>query len=134
MLVQLRDGGSSPALGISLDLLMKKRVQFYFIVASVIVLFDLVASIISRTLEFDYTKLGWVSWGLYFAAGYFGCKYFDFLSGVVAGLVAGLSDSTIGWAVSSAIGPYIPFAQPRYTVLLILIVVIIVSARVRSWV
>ena len=108
---------------------MKKRIKFYLIVASVIVLFDLVASITSRTLEFDYTKLGWVSWGLYFAAGYFGCKYFDFLSGAVAGLVAGLSDSTIGWAVSSAIGPYIPFTQPPYTALLIIVVVIIVSAK-----
>jgi hypothetical protein len=108
---------------------MKKRIQFYLVVACVIVLFDLIGSVMSRTLVFDYTKLGWVSWGLYFAAGYFGCKYFDLLSGVVAGLVAGLSDSTVGWAVSSAIGPYIPFTQPPYTLLLILIVVIIVSSK-----
>ena len=97
-------------------------------VASVIVLFDLIASVASRTLEFDYTKLGWLSLGLYFAAGYFGCKYFNFLSGVLAGLVAGLSDSTIGWAVSSAIGPYIPFTPPQYTPLVILIVVMFISA------
>lgn len=108
---------------------MKKRIQFYLIVTSVIVLFDLAASIISRTIEFDYTTFGWGSWGLYFAAGYFGCKYFDFLSGAVAGFVAGLSDSTVGWAVSSAIGPYIPSDQPPYTVLLIVVVVTIVSAK-----
>ncbi len=108
---------------------MQKRIRFYLIVASVIVLFDLVASVLSRTLEFDYSKLGSISWGLYFAAGYFGCKFFDFLSGVFAGLIAGLSDSTVGWAVSSAIGPHIPIAQPTYTVLLISIVIIIVSAQ-----
>jgi hypothetical protein len=108
---------------------MKKRILFYLIVAGVIVLFDLVASVISRRLEFDYTKLAWVSWGLYFAAGYFGCRYFDLISGVVAGLVAGLSDSTLGWAVSSAVGAYIPFTQPEYSPLLVLIVIIIISVK-----
>jgi len=108
---------------------MRKRIQFYLIVASVIVLVDLVASLLSRTFEFDYTNLVWVSRGLYFAAGYFGCKYFDLLSGVVAALGAGLADSTVGWAVSTLVGPYLPFTQPTYTLLLISIVVIIVSAK-----
>jgi hypothetical protein len=61
---------------------MKKRIHFVLIVVGVIVLFDALASAISRTLQLDYTKLFWVSFLLYLATGYFGCKYFDFLTGV----------------------------------------------------
>jgi hypothetical protein len=106
---------------------MKRRIQCYLIVGSVIVVFDAVASTASRTLQVDYTKLGWVSYILYIAAGYFGCKYFDLLSGIAAGFVAGLSDSTIGWLLSSAIEPHIPFAQPQYTPLIVSVVIIMVS-------
>lgn len=90
-------------------------------------MFDAVASAVSRTLVIDYTKLAWVSYILYVAVGYLGCKHFDLLSGIAAGFVAGLSDSTIGWFLSSNIGPYIPFAQPKYTPLLISLVIIMVS-------
>lgn len=106
---------------------MWKRIQFYLIVAGVIVIFDAVASAVSRTLVIDYTKLGLVSYILYVAVGYFACKSFDLLSGIAGGFVAGLCDSTIGWFLSSAIGPFIPFAQPKYTPLLVSIVIIIVS-------
>jgi len=106
---------------------MKKRIQFYLIVVFVIVMFDAVASAVSRTLIFDYTKMAWFSYMLYVAAGYLGCKSFDIAGGILAGLIAGLADSTIGWLLSSVIGPFIPFAQPRYTPLLISVVIITVS-------
>jgi hypothetical protein len=41
--------------------------------------------------------------------------------------VAGLIDSTVGWLVSSAIGPYTSTAQLRYGPVVILFTVIIVS-------
>ena len=106
---------------------MKKRIQFYLIVVFVIVMFDAVASAVSRTLIFDYTKMVWFSYILYVAAGYLGSKSFDVVSGIVAGFIAGLADSTIGWLLSSVIGPFIPFAQPRYTPLLVFVVIISVS-------
>jgi hypothetical protein len=106
---------------------MKKRIQFYLVVAGVIVMFDAVASAASRTLTADYTKLSLVSYILYVATGYLGCKSFDLPSGIAAGFVAGLSDSTIGWFLSSVIGPYIPFAQPQYTPLMVSVVIIMVS-------
>ena len=79
---------------------MKNLVKLYLIIAFTIIIFDIVASFASRTLRFDYTDLALVSWGLYVASGYFGHKYYSILGGVGAGGVAGLTDSTIGWAAS----------------------------------
>ena len=106
---------------------MKKRIQFGLIIIAAIVLFDALASLLSRTLQIDYAKLFWFSFLLYLAAGYFGCKYFDFLTGLGGGFVAGLTDSTVGWFVSSAIGPYTSAAQQEYGLVIILFTVIIVS-------
>ena len=106
---------------------MKKRIQFVFIIVAAIVLFDAVASVVSRALQVDYAKLFWVSFLLYSAAGYFGCKYFDFLTGLGGGFVAGLADSTAGWLVSSTVGPYTSTAQLRYGPVMILFTVSVVS-------
>jgi hypothetical protein len=106
---------------------MKNRIQFGVIVLGAIFLFDALASVLSRTLQIDYAKLFWVSFLLYLAAGYFGCKYFDFLTGLGGGFVAGLTDATVGWLVSSVIGPYTSMAQQDYGPVIILITVIIVS-------
>lgn len=105
------------------------KTRFYLAVAGGIVLFDVVASLASKALGFDYTSLVWVSWCLYIASGYFGCKRYGFPWGVLAGAVAGLADSTAGWALSSAIGPHIPFAQAVYSPLLITVVVITVTLK-----
>src|SRR6266480_4736306 len=106
---------------------MKKRIQFGLIIVSVIVLFDALASVLSRTLQIDYIKLFWVSFLLYLAAGYLGCKYFDFLTGLGGGFIAGLTDSTLGWIVSSAIGPYTSTVELRYGPVIILFTIAIVS-------
>jgi hypothetical protein len=116
--------GKSPA---SEEDIMKQRIKFYLTIAGIIVMFDAVASAASRTLLLDYTKLAWASYIFYVAVGYLGCKYFDLPSGIAAGLVAGLFDSTLGWFLSSTIEPYIPFAQPHYTPLLVSVVIIMVS-------
>jgi hypothetical protein len=106
---------------------MKKRIQFALVVVGAILLFDASASGLSRTLQIDYVKLFWVSFSLYFAAGYFGCRYFDLLTGLGGGFVAGLTDSTVGWLVSSVIGPYTSTPQPQYVVATVLFTVILVS-------
>jgi len=106
---------------------MKKRIKFYLIVAGIIVVFDAIAAGASRTVQVDYAKFVWGSYILYVAANYFGCKHFDLPSGIVAGFVAGLSDSTVGWLLSSALQPYIPFAQPKYTPLIVCVVITTVS-------
>jgi hypothetical protein len=108
---------------------MNNRTQFYLAVASAIILFDVIASLTSRALEFDYTSLAWVSWCLYIASGYFGYKFHGLLGGVAAGSVAGAADSTAGWMLSSAIGPYIPFKQPDYNPVIVAVVVTVVTLK-----
>jgi len=107
--------------------IVKKRIQFCLIVAGIIVLFDAVASAVSRAFLVDYTILTWASYILYVAAGYLGRQSFDQPTGIAAGLGAGLADSTIGWYLSSVIRPFVPFAQPNYTPLMTVIVIITVS-------
>ncbi|MCU1288919.1 MAG: hypothetical protein JWN60_1148 [Acidobacteria bacterium] len=109
--------------------MMRNKIQYYLLVSITIVIFDVTASFTSKILEFDYTALSWVSLFLYALAGFLGYKKFDFLSGVSAGLIAGLVDSTLGWTLSSVIQPHIPFDQPLYTFPLIAEVVIVVTIK-----
>jgi len=85
---------------------MKKYLQFYSIVIIGVVLFDVVGSFASRIFLFDYTRLFWVSWCIYFIAGYVGCKRLGFIAGVAAGMFAGFADATLGWFLSTAIGAH----------------------------
>ena len=54
------------------------KTQFYLAVAGVIILFDVVASLASKALGYDYTSLVWVSRCLYIASGYFGYRFRGF--------------------------------------------------------
>jgi hypothetical protein len=112
--------------GFSICFMINNKTKFYLTVASAIIIFDVVASFASRWLNVDYTMFGLVSLCLYLISGYLGCKFYGFLSGIIAGLITGFTDSTIGWLLSYAIGPCIPFGQPHFTFPLVLIVVVIV--------
>ena len=103
------------------------KAQFYLAIAAMIILFDVIASFASKSFGFDYTNLAWVSLCLYLISGYLGCKFYGLLGGILAGLVAGIADSTIGWALSSVIKPYISFEQPDYTFPLILEIIATIS-------
>lgn len=92
-----------------------------------IVIFDVIASFASKIMEFEYTSLAWVSLFLYTFAGFFGCKYFNFSTGVIAGLIAGFTDSTLGWALSSIIKPHLSLDQTPYTFSIIAEIIITVS-------
>ena len=108
---------------------MKAETRFYLVLVASIVLFDVTGSLASRMLKFDYTALVWPSRFLYLLAGYFGFSYIRLVGGVLAGLVAGIADATIGWALSAAIRPYLPFAQPPLSVRTIMFVVVFVSLQ-----
>ena len=108
---------------------MKQHLKFYLAVVLAVALFDVIASLASRTFVFDYTKLFWVSWCIYFTVGFIGCKRVGFSGGVIGGLVAGLGDATLGWFLSTAVGPYLPHRpQQPYGIILIGITIVIVSA------
>jgi hypothetical protein len=106
---------------------MKTKARLYLSIICVIIVFDVAASLASRSLRFDYTRLAWASYCLYAASGYLGFGYRRFQGGILAGLMAGAADSTVGWALSAAIRPYVPFDQPHLTVGLISVTVVIVT-------
>ena len=78
-----------------------------------IVMFDVAASFASRLLRFDYASLYAGDIMLYMVGGYLGFQYRQLLGGFLAGLIAGLADSTVGWALSVAIHPFVRYPQPR---------------------
>jgi hypothetical protein len=106
---------------------MKTETRLYLAIVFVIVLFDGLASLASRTWRFDYTRLDWVSFCLYAASGFLALKYRGLKGGVLAGLLAGFTDATLGWALSSAIGPDLPFPPLGHHVVVIVLVVVTVS-------
>lgn len=107
---------------------MQRNLKFNLAVIAAVVLIDVVGSIASRAFHFNYTRLFWVSWCVYFLAGFVGYRRFGFLAGVVAGWVAGFAEATLGWLLSTAVGPYLPNRpQQPYGVLIVIVTVIIVS-------
>ena len=88
----------------------------------VVAVFDAGASLLSRLLQFDYTSLTYVSLSIYVLAGYWGAHRRGFVFGVLLGGLAGLSDATIGWCVSTWIRPFSRITIPPVNSLLVLIV------------
>lgn len=68
-------------------------------------MFDAVASLASLVLGFPYTYAGFGSAILYIAFAFFAARKFGFWAAVLLGLAMGITDATLGWAVSWAIGP-----------------------------
>src|SRR5262249_48371122 len=81
----------------------------------------------SRVFKFDYSSLAWGSRAVYVLCGYLGFEYRHLMGGALAGLMAGVTDSTLGWALSAAVGPYMKTPQPHLTVPLVSIVIVIVT-------
>lgn len=106
---------------------MKKYLLVYSTVILTVVLFDVVASFASRILVFDYAKIFWASWFIYFIAGFVGGKRLGFIGGISAGLVAGFADATLGWFLSTVVGPYLPNRPPEFGILVVAVVIVMVS-------
>jgi len=107
---------------------MKSKAQLFILVASLILVFDLLGCIASRLLHFSYTYLQMGSSALYTLSGYLGFRYRrELVGGLQAGLIAGLTDSTAGWALSAAILSQLGSPEPRPTIFLISIVVPLVT-------
>ena len=102
----------------------KKKI---LITIAVVVGFDVIASLASRLLQFDYTNLVLVSLAIYLGAGYWGAHRRGFLFGLLLGALAGLTDATIGWWVSTLIRPYSRMGIPALDLSLQFIILIIVT-------
>ena len=94
----------------------------------VVVGFDAVASLLSRSLQFDYGNLMWVSFVLYVVIGFWGAYRLGFVYGMLLGTFAGLIDSTAGWFVSRMIGPFLRTGVPTLEPIVIAIVIVVVTA------
>jgi hypothetical protein len=66
----------------------------------IIVLFDAIGSILSRTLNFNYAWLLFGSIVIYGLIGIYAFKYGNTIIGVISSLLAGIFDSTIGLKIS----------------------------------
>ena len=83
---------------------MNRLLQTLLIGALAVLAFDLIGSILSRAIGFDYTLLAFGSLVIYAAVGIFASRDFFLLGPIAAGIV-GLVDSTLGWYLSWVIGP-----------------------------
>jgi hypothetical protein len=93
----------------------------------VVVGFDVIGSISSRSLQFDYTKLMWASFLIYLVAGYWGAYRRGFAYGLLLSCLVGLADATIGWFVSQMIGPFTRTAIPSLNPLVVAVVIVTVT-------
>jgi hypothetical protein len=109
--------------------MIKNKSQFFLAVAATIILFDVFGALASKSLNFAYPNLVWGSWSIYLISGFIGRKLYGFPSGILVGLIAGFVESTIGWALSTIIGPYLPFEKPHYSFLEISIIIAVVTVQ-----
>ena len=106
---------------------MNDKARLFFLIASIIVGFDAAGAFASRLLHFDYGDLIPVTFCLYGFCGYLGFRDERLLGGFLAGLMAGMSDSTLGWAASTAIHPYTKEPNSPWSVLLVSSTVVVVT-------
>jgi hypothetical protein len=97
------------------------------IAALLVVGFDTVASLFSRSFQFEYTRFMWISFLIYFLVGYWGAYRKGFVYGMLLGTFAGFVEATIGWYVSRKIGPFVQNDLATLSPLIIAIGIIIAT-------
>lgn len=83
-----------------------ERVGLFGVV--VVVAFDAIASVVSRSTGIPYEWATYGSWVLYTVLGYIAGRASPstaLKSAALAGVIIGLGDATLGWATSWALGP-----------------------------
>jgi hypothetical protein len=76
--------------------------------AAFVVIFDAIASLISRAAEISYVRFSVGSWIIYALAGYLAARFAHdkaVQTAILGGVLLGATDSTLGWAISWLIGP-----------------------------
>jgi thiamine transporter ThiT len=104
-------------------MVFKKKILFTI---AFVVGFDVIASLASRVLQFEYISLVLVSLLIYLVAGYWGAHRQGFLFGILLGVLAGLTDATLGWWLSTMIRPFsnMPVASLSLSLQLIILIVV----------
>lgn len=99
----------------------------FILVAFVMVIYDAAASAVSRFAGLEYSYFMFGSLLLCVLVGFFVSWRTSFVWGIAAGFVAGLAESTLGWAVSLWVGPTTAIAQEAITTDLILFTIFVVT-------
>jgi hypothetical protein len=76
--------------------------------AALVLVFDTIAALLSRALGISYARFSVGSWIIYAAIGYFATGFAPgnrIQTAIVAGVSLGVTDATLGWAISWWIGP-----------------------------
>ncbi|QNP40174.1 hypothetical protein [Lysobacter solisilvae (ex Woo and Kim 2020)] len=82
-----------------------QALKFFALSSLSVIAFDAVASVASLGLGFPYSYATLGSAALYIVFAYFAARMFGFWPALLLGAVMGITDVTLGWAVSWAIGP-----------------------------
>ncbi|WP_146096381.1 hypothetical protein [Xanthomonas arboricola] len=82
-----------------------QSLKFFALSCLAVVVFDAVASLASLMLGFSYTYAAFGSAILYIAFAFFAARKLGFWAAVLLGVAMGMTDATLGWAISWAIGP-----------------------------
>lgn len=92
-------------LGGRADLNARSPHGLFLIAATGILVFDLLASLLSRLTGIPYAAFSIGSFLIYLAAGYSAQRRFGFGVAALVGAGTGLAESTVGWGISWLIGP-----------------------------
>jgi len=84
---------------------MRKAIQIAGYGAVAIVLYDALTAVISVSTGISYDWFAFGSLLIYFACGYLAARVSKWIFGAMAGALIALAESTLGWAISWAIGP-----------------------------
>jgi hypothetical protein len=79
--------------------------KFFGLACITVLLFDALASFASLVIGFNYGRASFVSAVMYIAFTFFCARKFGFGTALLLGAAMGLTDATLGWAISWAIGP-----------------------------
>lgn len=82
-----------------------QAMKLFALSALAVLVFDAIASAASLALGFPYPQAAMGSTALYAAFAYYGGRKLGLVAAVLLGATMGLTDATLGWAVSWAIGP-----------------------------
>ncbi|MBI5304977.1 MAG: hypothetical protein HY868_22790 [Chloroflexi bacterium] len=69
------------------------------------IVFDGIWATIAKAKGYTYSKGMWVSFLIYVIAGVMGSQNGSFMDGIISGAGVAIIEATIGWWVSSVIGP-----------------------------
>ncbi|NIJ77326.1 hypothetical protein FHT08_002409 [Xanthomonas campestris] len=82
-----------------------QALKFFALSCLAVIVFDAIASLASLVLGFPYTYAALGSAILYIAFSFFAARKFGFWAAVFLGVAMGMTDATLGWAISWATGP-----------------------------